>query len=114
MNSSACPNKFSLSSARSAGGYIIHIGFDDGCQFDLDLAPDLLKISGPLVSPLKDPAVFSRMEVRHGSLVFPTGLDYGADVLRLWCENGGVTDQERTDELAGKYFRAAAPWPAAP
>lgn len=53
------------------------------------------------------------MEIRHGSLVFPTGLDYGGDVLRLWCENGSVTDQERTDELAREYFGAAVPCSAA-
>lgn len=112
MNSAAIPNKFSLSSARSVGGYVVHISFEDGCQFDLDLAPDILTISGPLVAPLEDPTVFSRMEIRHGSLVFPTGLDYGGDVLRLWCESGGVTDQERTDELARKYFGATTPWSA--
>lgn len=113
MNSPTFSKMFSLASARSVGGQIVHLEFADGCQFDLDLAPDLLKISGPLVSPLQDPGIFSRMEIRHGSLVFPTGLDYGGDVLRLWCENGGVTDQERTDELARKYFGAEVPWSAA-
>ena len=32
-----------------------------------------------------------------------TRLDYGADVLRLWCEHGGVADTEKTTELAKKY-----------
>ncbi len=110
MNSPAFSNKFSLSSARSGDGYVVHLGFEDGCEFELDLAPDLLGISGPLVSPLEDPGIFSQLEIRHGSLVFPTGLDYGGDVLRLWCENGSVTDQERTDELARKFFGVTAPW----
>jgi hypothetical protein len=113
MNPTASQKTFSLASARSAGGYVVHLGFEDGCQFDLDLEPDLMTISGTLVSPLEDPGVFSKMEIRHGSLVFPTGLDYGGDVLRLWCEAGGVTDQERTDELARKYFGATPPWSAA-
>jgi hypothetical protein len=38
--------------------------------------------------------------VDYGSLVFPTGLDYGADVLRLWCEHCGVADIDNTEELA--------------
>ncbi|MCX6970302.1 MAG: DUF2442 domain-containing protein [Verrucomicrobia bacterium] len=113
MTSIASQKTFSLASARSVGSYVVRLAFEDGCQFDLDLAPDLIAISGPLVSPLENPEVFSRMEIRHGSLVFPTGLDYGGDVLRLWCENGGVTNQERTDELARKYFGTTAPWSAA-
>jgi hypothetical protein len=108
MNSIASQKAFSLSSATSSGGYVVHLGFEDGCEFDLDLAPDLVTISGSLVSLLEDPGVFSQMEIRHGSLVFPTGLDYGGDVLRLWCDAGGVTDQERTDELARKYFGATS------
>jgi hypothetical protein len=42
--------------------------------------------------------------VEYGALVFPTGLDYGADVLRLWCENGAVADQEKTDLMASQYY----------
>lgn len=96
---------FKLASATSAGAQIVRLRFADGFEFDLDLSPDLLGLDGPLVEPLKNPAVFSKMKIAHGSLVFPTGLDYGADVLRLWCENGSVASQDRTDELAARLFR---------
>ncbi len=39
-------------------------------------------------------------------MVFPTGLDYGGDVLRLWCEASGVQDEQTTSELAQRLFRA--------
>ena len=42
----------------------------------------------------------------YGSLVFPTGLDYGADVLRLWCEHCGVDDPDKKEELAKKSITA--------
>jgi len=42
----------------------------------------------------------------YGSLVFPTGLDYGADVLRLWCEHCGVADPDKKEELAKKSITA--------
>jgi len=81
--------------------------------FDLDLAPDLLKIGGPSYLRSKIPEFFrgwkSGMAPWYFLLVWTTR----GDVLRLWCENGGVTEQERTDELAREYFGATAPWSAA-
>ncbi|MFA7344142.1 MAG: hypothetical protein WC003_07545 [Terrimicrobiaceae bacterium] len=95
---------FELADARAVGSRLVRLHFADGGELDLDLTPDLEALSGPLVDDLKNPEVFARLEIRHGSLVFPTGLDYGADVLRLWCENGGVANQEKTDELAARCF----------
>jgi len=94
---------FRLESARALSKQVVHLVFKDGREFDLDLSPDLNSIQGPFVEPLKDRSVFSGVHVDYGSLVFPTGLDYGADVLRLWCEHGGVADLEKTAELAKKY-----------
>ncbi len=53
---------------------------------------------------IPDPSCFAKMEIKHGTLVFATGLDYGQDILRIWCENGGVADQEGTDKLAALYL----------
>ena len=63
---------------------------------------------GPLVEPLKDPLVFAKLEIKYGALLFPTGLDYGPDILRVWCENGSVEGQEVTDQLAHRYLEGAA------
>lgn len=103
MDSNLDEKSFRLESANAINKQVVHLVFKDGKEFDLDLSPDLNSIQGPFVEPLKDQRVFSRVRVDYGSLVFPTGLDYGADVLRLWCEHGGVADPYKTEELAKKY-----------
>ena len=106
-------NAFRLSSAQPITGYVVRLAFEDGKEFDLDLSADLASLAGPLVDPLKDPGVFSKLCVEYGALVFPTGLDYGADVLRVWCENDGITDQKHTDQLMSLYRPTNPPWSAA-
>ena len=93
-----------LSSASAIGGRVVRLEFQDRAVFDLDFTPDLDRLEGPLVDGLENPEVFAGLKIEHGSLVFPTGLDYGSDVLRLWCENGGVADQVLTDQLASRHF----------
>jgi hypothetical protein len=97
-------HEIQLIEASTSDGIVVHLKFKDGREFDLDLSPDLEPLYGPLVDPLRDPSCFAKMEIKHGTLVFPTGLDYGQDILRIWCENGGVTDQEGTDKLAALYL----------
>lgn len=87
------------------GGTTLRLRFADGAEYLLDLGPDLLGLSGPMVEPLRQEVVFQQAKVDAGSLVFPTGLDYGGDVLRLWCEAGGVQDEKTTSELAQRFFR---------
>jgi hypothetical protein len=87
------------------GGTTLKLRFADGAEYQLDLGPDLRGLSGPLVDPLRQENVFREAELDAGSLVFPTGLDYGGDVLRLWCEAGGVQDEETTSKLMQKLFR---------
>lgn len=86
-------------------GATVRLSFADGADFELDLGPDLRGLSGPLVDPLWQEEVFRQAKVDAGSLVFPTGLDYGGDVLRLWCEAGGVQDEQTTSELSQRLFR---------
>ena len=88
-----------------AGGTTLKLRFADGVEYQLDLGPDLRGLSGPLVDTLQQEDVFIQAKADAGSLVFPTGLDYGGDVLRLWCEAGGVQDEETTAELAQRLCR---------
>jgi len=83
----------------------LKLRFADGTEYQLDLAPDLRGLSGPLVDPLWQEEVFRQAKVETGALVFPTGLDYGGDVLRLWCEAGGIQDERTTSRLAEQLFR---------
>jgi hypothetical protein len=87
------------------GGTTLKLRFADGAEYQLDLGPDLLGLSGPLVEPLRQEEVFRQAKVDAGSLVFTIGLDYGGDVLRLWCEAGGVQDEQTTSELSRRLFR---------
>ena len=87
------------------GSTTLKLRFADGAEYLLDLGPDLLGLSGPMVEPLQREEIFRQATVDAGSLVFPTGLDYGGDVLRLWCEAGGVQDEKTTSELAQKLVR---------
>ena len=103
MRSLLNKSAFRLESASYINDFIVHLEFEDGKKFDLDLGMDLNSIDGPLVDPLKDKNVFSKLRVEYGALVFPTGLDYGADVLKLWCEIGAFADQQNTDKLAEQF-----------
>lgn len=85
-------------------GATLKLRFADGAEYQLDLGPDLRGLSGPLVDPLWQEDGFCRARAEAGSLVFPTGLDYGGDVLRLWCEAGGVQDEQVTAKLAEQLF----------
>lgn len=94
-----------LVTAKSVEGTTLKLCFADGAEYQLDLEPDLRGLSGPLVDPLWREDGFRQAKVEAGSLVFPTGLDYGGDVLRLWCEAGGVQDGRTTAHLAEQLFR---------
>jgi hypothetical protein len=96
-----------LVAAAPVEGTTLKLCFADGAEYRLDLGPDLRGLSGPLVGPLWREDGFRQAKVEAGSLVFSTGLDYGGDVLRLWCEAGGVQDEQTTSKLAEQLFRGA-------
>lgn len=95
-----------LAAALPVESSTLKLRFADGAEYVLDLGPDLSGLSGPLVDPLRHDEIFQQVKVEAGSLVFPTGLDYGGDVLRLWCEAGGVQDEQTTARLAQRLFPA--------
>lgn len=95
-----------LAAVQPVEGTTLKLRFADGAEYLLDLGPDLRGLSGPLVDPLKKDEIFRQVKVEAGSLVFPTGLDYGGDVLRLWCEAGAVQDEQTTAKLARRLFPA--------
>lgn len=58
--------------------YGLNLTFDDGLVRVIDLADDLW---GPMFEPLKDPSFFARVQVDHGTVVWPNGLDLDPVVL---------------------------------
>lgn len=62
-------------------GYCVRLGFTDGTERTIDLAPFL---RGPVFEPLReDPAVFRSVQVdpELGTIVWPNGADICPDVL---------------------------------
>lgn len=56
------------------GDYDLRVVFDDGAVRDLSLGGQL---DGPVFEPLRDPAMFARVEVdrESGTVTWPTGAD---------------------------------------
>jgi Protein of unknown function (DUF2442) len=92
--------------ARVVGPQMVELRFGDGFVASLDLAPALW---GPVFTSLKDPAHFRQLRLEDDTIRWPCGADFCPDVLRYWCETGGVRTQEETDA----HFTAQPAAPAA-
>jgi hypothetical protein len=76
------------------GDYCVELKFSDGYSGQLDLAPALW---GPIFDDLKDPAYFRELRLEDDTIRWPNDADFCPDVLRFWCEAGGVRSAEETD-----------------
>lgn len=85
--------------------YVVELQFKDGFIGRLDLSGEL---SGPVFEPLNDAEFFRRVRVEDGTIRWPNDADFDPDVLRYWCESGGVQSQEQTDAWFARQFAAAA------
>jgi hypothetical protein len=64
------------------GGCRLRVAFSDGSVGEHDLA-DLVNDPGPMVEPLRDPALFARVFVEMGVLTWPNGFDMDAIKLHM-------------------------------
>jgi hypothetical protein len=80
--------------ARSLGEQMIELQFGDGYVGRINLASALW---GPVFEPLKDAEYFRQLRLEDDTVRWPNGAEFCPDVLRYWCENGGVRSQEETD-----------------
>ncbi len=83
-----------VTGARLLHDHVIELQFSDGYIGQLDLAPALW---GPVFEPLKDPDYFHQFRLEDETIRWPHDADFCPDVLRYWCEMGGVRNQEETD-----------------
>jgi hypothetical protein len=60
--------------AEHLGGHRLCVGFSDGVVGVWDHS-DILQSTGPIASPLHDPAFFGRVAIVDGALVWPNGYD---------------------------------------
>ena len=80
--------------ARVLHGHVIELQFGDGYVGQVDLASAL---RGPVFEPLKYPDYFRQFRLEDETIRWPNDADFCPDVLRYWCEMGGVRNQEETD-----------------
>jgi hypothetical protein len=92
MNSSLDINR--IVAARAVEHYVLELQFSDGYVGRLDLAPALW---GPIFEPLKAHGYFQQFRIEDDTVRWPNDADFCPDVLRYWCESGGVKSQETTD-----------------
>ena len=76
---------YQVCSAEVVGPYRLHIIFDDSSEQIIDFQPVL---TGELYGPLRDLAVFNRVQVdpEVHTLVWPNGADFDPATLHDWPE----------------------------
>jgi hypothetical protein len=84
----------SITSAHVSAPYTLEIKFGDGYVSNLDLKPALW---GPVFEALLEEPFFCRFRLEDDTIRWPNDADFCPDVLRYWCEAGGVRSQEETD-----------------
>ena len=77
--------------------YTVRVVFGDGYAAEVDLQGLFADRPGPFVRELRDTGRFSEVCVQNGALTFANGYDICSDVLRFYCERGGVASQAETD-----------------
>lgn len=83
-----------IGGARVVEKHVLELRFADGYVGQIDLTPALW---GPIFEPLKAPEFFCQFRLEDDTVRWPNDADFCPDVLRFWCEAGGVQSQEETD-----------------
>lgn len=90
-----------ITSARAVANHVIELQFNDGYLGQLDLRPALW---GPVFGPLTNPDYFRQFRLEDDTIRWPNDADFCPDVLRYWCEAGGVQSQEETDAYFAEHL----------
>jgi Protein of unknown function (DUF2442) len=83
-----------VTAARAVSDNTVELQFNDGYVGCIDLSPALW---GPVFGPLKDAEQFRQFRLEDDTIRWPNQADFCPDVLRFWCEAGGVRGQDETD-----------------
>jgi hypothetical protein len=83
-----------VTAARVLDPPTMELRFSDGFVGRVCLEPALW---GPVFGPLKDPEYFRQFRLEDDTIRWPNGADFCPDVLRYWCQAGGVQSQQKTD-----------------
>ena len=97
-----------VSQVRHVRGHVLWLRFSDGVEGEVDLADGL---EGELLAPIRNPAIFARATVRHGTLVWPNGADWAPEPLyeRLLAAKGSVPRSTDDGEGMRREYIARMP-----
>ena len=70
------------------GGFRLRLHFSDGSVGERDFS-DIVAEAGPMVEPLRDPAVFARVFLEYGTLAWPNGFDLDSIALHREMKAAG-------------------------
>jgi hypothetical protein len=62
-------------------GHTLWLRFADGLEGEIDLTLALEDLAGPVLSPLRDEQLFSRVRLGEGALAWPNGADWAPESL---------------------------------
>ena len=102
-----------VKSVRVLHDQLIRVAFSDGYVGQVDLSGLFRLHPGRLVEELRSPEQFGKVVVENDTLTFSNGYDICPDVLRFYCERGGVLSQAETDAAFAALLREEAPQTAA-
>ncbi len=91
--------------AHICGDHTVELQFSDGFVGRINLRPALW---GPVFGPLQDPNYFRQLRIEDETIRWPNSADFCPDVLRYWCEAGGVRSLEETDAHFARQFAEPA------
>ena len=75
------------------GSYRLKLWFTDGRSGEWDFS-GLVRDTGPMVEPFKDPAYFDRVFLEMGALTWPNGFDWSPEALHADMEAAGALSFE--------------------
>lgn len=70
-----------VTAVRHVGAHTLWLQFSDGLEGEVDLRTQLDDLSGPVLSPLRDERLFSRVRIDEGALAWPNGADWAPESL---------------------------------
>lgn len=71
-------------------GFRLHVRFNDGMIGEVDMAEFLASEDAGAFAPLRDEAIFRRVEVVLGAVTWPGGLDLAPDAMYRRIKDSGI------------------------
>jgi len=70
-----------ITGVRHVRAHTLWLQFNDGLEGEIDLASQFDDLAGPVLAPLRDERLFSRVRIDAGALAWPNGADWAPEAL---------------------------------